>query len=438
MGRKLIFLVNFSILSFLLPAQTATLHMICVIDRYSNIAQSCQKDFENVKQFFTDVANDLKIPVKVYDVEFSVAKSKEFISDFNCGTDDIVFFYYSGHGFRYDDQDIVWPYLSMCRDQSESIQQCSLSLNWIYQEIEKKNPRLTISIGDCCNNLIGINEPKMNLTRSMSFRAQHTPEGYKKLFLDSKGSIVVSGSIPGQYSLGTEDGGIFTNSLIDVLRNSRENSSVNWKLVLAKATEISQENSKYEQKPHFMVINDQGRYYSEGNYPDNQVTADVINSNDENVNDEVTDNPEENPDDVSIADDEDYQEYDEEYDNSEIQSEALFSMGLIYLVGLTSDDGNVSDKELKSFDEFFHTTMTSWGYEPENIDEFISELGDWIGNLGENDVEQELQNSLQTLKKYYDQDDFEQIVFEYLRQMVDNPQSTDFQDMLEIFRNLSN
>jgi hypothetical protein len=447
MKRNIIILL-FSILSFSALSQNGTFHLICVIDRYSNIAESCKKDFDNIKKFITNVTNDLKIPLKVYDVEFYAAKSKKFITDFKCSPNDIVFFYYSGHGYRYNDQDVVWPFLNVCKSENDQIDQCALSLNWVYKEIEKKNPRLTISLGDCCNSLIGINEPKMQLSRDIKYKSQHAPEGYKNLFLETKGTIVASGSIPGQYSLGTEDGGIFSNSLIEVLTNSRENSSVNWKLVMAKATTDAESNSKKEQKPHFMVIDEKGTFYSEGNYPDNQlvVNNNVTNNDDNNVvnnNDvpdvnNVNDNPDDNTnDDYNIYTDDEYEEYVEEYDENQLQSDALFSMGLIYIAGLGSDDGNISETEMNSFYEFFNSTMTGWGYQAENVNDFIEKLSKWLENMNENEVQTELTNSLQTLKKSYDDENFNQIVFDNLKQMVDNPKSADFQQMLTYFKSLS-
>jgi hypothetical protein len=427
-------------------AQTGTFHLICDIDRYSNIAESCKKDFENIKAFLSDVASDLKILIKVYDIEFYATDSKKFISDFKCGPNDIVFYYYSGHGFRYDDQDVVWPYLNVCKKDNDPIEKCALSLNWVYQEIEKKGPRLAISMGDCCNSLIGMNEPKMSLSRNLTFRNQHQPEGYKKLFLETKGIIVASGCIPGQYSLGTDEGGIYTNSLIEVLKNSRENSSVNWKVVLAKATSIAETNSNKEQKPQFMIADSDGKFYSEGKYPENLVIADVnnnVNNNINNINNNVNNNVNsivnnDNPDnqDYNVYDDEDYKEYEDNYDDTEMESEALYSMGFIYILGLSSDDENISDKELNSFYDFFNSTMTDWGYESENVDQFTEELAKWIEKIPESEMEAELTNSLSILKKYYDKENYNTIVFENLVQMVDNPDSEGFKNIVAAFKSM--
>jgi hypothetical protein len=431
MKKKIAIIIIISVLTLPIFAQTGTLHLICNIDRFSNIAESCKKDFANMKTFLTDVTNDLKIPMKVYDVEFYAKDSKKFISNFKCGPNDIVFYYYSGHGFRYDDQDVVWPYMNVCKSNNDPMETCALSLNWVFQEIQKKGPRLTISMGDCCNSLVGMNEPKMSLSRSMTYRSQHVPEGYKKLFLETDGLVVASGSIPGQYSLGTEDGGMYTNSLIEVLKNSRENASVSWKVVLAKAVSITENNSNKEQKPHFMVVDKSGRFYSEGKYPENQDVADV---NDNNENNQVNDDP--TVQDNNVYNEEDYQEYEEGYDQAEVESQVLYSMGFIYILGLSSDDGNISEKELTAFYNFFNSTMTEWGYESENVDQFIDELSKWLENMPESEMENELTNSIKTLKKYYEKDDYNSIVFETLTQMVDNKNAKGFKDILKAFKAL--
>ncbi len=427
MRKKIIITLIISIITWPIFAQNGTIHLICYIDRYSNIAESCKKDFENIKTLITDVAKDLNIPIKVYDIEFYSTASKKFISDFKCGPNDIVFYYYSGHGFRYDDQDVVWPYMNVCKSNNDPIEKCALSLNWVYQELEKKGPRLTISMGDCCNSLIGMNEPKMSLSRSLSYRSQHAPDGYKKLFLETKGVVVASGSIAGQYSLGTEDGGIYSNSLIEVLKNSRENSAVSWQAVLAKTTSISLTNSDNKQKPQFMVSDGQGIFYSEGKYPDENVIAD------NNNNQVIEDNP---TDDNNVSDDNNYVEYNEDYNESELQSEALYAMGFIYILGLSADDNNISDAEQEAFYNFFNSTMTDWGYESSNVDEFINELAKWLENMQESDVEAELTNSLSNLKKSYDDENYNTIVFENLKQMVDNQDSEGFEGMLALFKSL--
>ncbi len=434
--KKLTITLIICLIALPIFAQNGTFHLICNIDRYSNIAESCKKDFDNIKAYFTEVSKDLNIPIKVYDVEFYSSASKKFISDFKCGPNDIVFYYYSGHGFRYDDQDVVWPFLNVCKSNNDPIEKCALSLNWIYQEIQKKGPRLTITMGDCCNSLIGMNEPKMSLSRSLSYRSQHEPAGYKKLFLETKGTVVVSGSIPGQYSLGTEDGGIYSNSLIEVLKNSRENSAVSWQAVLAKTTSISLTNSDNKQKPHFMVSDGQGVFYSEGNYPGENIVVD--NNNNNNNNQVVEDNTYEDNtnNDNNVINENDYVEYNEDYSESELQSEALYAMGFIYILGLSADDNNISETEQESFYNFFNSTMTDWGYESSNVDEFINELSKWLENMQESDVEAELTNSLGNLKKSYDEENYNTIVFENLKQMVDNPNSEDFEGMLALFRSL--
>jgi hypothetical protein len=76
--KKIIIILFFNLLSLTILAQNGTFHLICVIDRFSNIAESCQKDFDNMKKFITDVTNDLNIPLKVYDIEFYANKSKKF------------------------------------------------------------------------------------------------------------------------------------------------------------------------------------------------------------------------------------------------------------------------------------------------------------------------------------------------------------------------
>ena len=56
-----------------------TIHVINVIDRYSNIAESCDVDAKNIEKLFTNISNDIGMTLETYNIEFDQAKTIECI-----------------------------------------------------------------------------------------------------------------------------------------------------------------------------------------------------------------------------------------------------------------------------------------------------------------------------------------------------------------------
>jgi len=398
--KKIILIISFFIA--LQASAQNTFHVIMSIDRYSNIAESCKIDYQNISKDFKAISSSLGMEYKEYDINFTTEESRDFINNFICDPTDIVFYYYSGHGYRYGDQKTVWPYLNICKSEED---ECGVSLDWVHKQLIEKKPKMSISIGDCCNSLVDGNEPKTYLSRNRSLGS--SAAGYEALFNQEDVHIVASGSLPGEYSLGTDVGGIYTNNLLSVIKRSKTSASVTWKDVLYKAKKKANEESDKEQSPHFMIKSAGKALYSEGEYP---------NTDDETIPEELV-----NPDEWTDGG----EEWEEDYTEAENAEEELYDIALIIVMGLYADDADLSDNEYNALNEYFEAIFSEMGYAENSGSEFITFLGDEIDNVSDEDFELWFNDSFDFLTQVLSEDEANAI-YSSIEEMVDNPDQEGF------------
>lgn len=148
------------------------------------------------------------------------------VLDLNPAPEDVVFFYFSGHGFRTDSKESQWPNMVMYDDES-------LDLYWIFQALNNKKPRMLFTFSDSCNNVLpdeyAPTPPALRASRVME------KEGYVRLFKEYSGSIIASSSIPGEYSMGYSNGGAYTTQFLDVLHTLVKSGTPSWTMVMDKS-----------------------------------------------------------------------------------------------------------------------------------------------------------------------------------------------------------
>lgn len=121
--------------------------------------------------------------------------------------DDVVLFYYSGHGFRMASMDTPWPALY--------VDGKGVLLSEVYTAIKAKNPGLLLVLGDCCNSYVSEGGVALVPVNRDALPQAIVAEHYKTLYLKSKGSYIASGCSKGEYSYcNTNVGGYFTDSLL--------------------------------------------------------------------------------------------------------------------------------------------------------------------------------------------------------------------------------
>lgn len=215
------------------PAQieNSTLHLLLVTNTLiSDIGSSCQVDKTNALNEFEIISGELGISINkvvISDREFSKTSVSKALTNLNPKSNDIVIFIYSGHGYRWSNQNSKYPNIDLRYSNYQSVSEnTSYNLSDIYNTIINKGARLNIVIGDCCNSDIGISN--RNGEASLTSRKQHQGrvDKLRTLFLESRGNLIAAAAKPYETSCGnSRDGGYFLTSFFAAI--NKETSRLN-------------------------------------------------------------------------------------------------------------------------------------------------------------------------------------------------------------------
>lgn len=209
-------------------------------------------DYNDMTSFLGNIAraigytNDMRAHKTPQD--FTKTMVEREIDNLSVGSNDIVIFYYSGHGGNMGDD--KWPHIQL-KD----------GLYWqsdIVKRLNSKcaNAMLIMCIADCCNN-----------TSTNSIPGNYNPkdvELLRKLFTNfqEKTTIVMSASKQGQYSWShTQYGAYFGNCLRIAIAEKTSNKNANaptWNTVFDYAKQLTLQLTNQKQEPQCMIYNRNG------------------------------------------------------------------------------------------------------------------------------------------------------------------------------------
>lgn len=200
------------------------MHFILVANTNDpRIGYSVQKDVTNLSSQIKDVATFLKIPLNYVEVsgeKFGKKNVEAAIAALKPGANDIVIFYYSGHGYSFDnDKSQLYPQFDLRQSRFDDITVATLNESQVFDMIKAKNARLNIVLSDCCNSNLGLLKPEgknfaLTAKSLMSWDAAYC----HNLFLKSSGSIIATAAKKGQFAYGNTDvGGYFTSNFVTAL-----------------------------------------------------------------------------------------------------------------------------------------------------------------------------------------------------------------------------
>lgn len=248
--RAVAAMLSAALLFTALPASAQTLQAILIADTNdASIGVSVKKDFENLKRVLQAVSTYTGMKLELQALEgnaVTLANMRTAVNNIKVGTNDTVFFYYSGHGFRTQASKSRYPYLYVSQ-QGQAFEE-------IIAALRKKTPRLLIAVTDSCNNLADL--PVAAAMRSMSAPPDYK-KTYSRLWLDAAGEIVIASSSEGEYAWGDDDvGGYFTKRFLESHDNqvniTSPTATPGWESIINTAKAVITTNfggTAYKQTP---------------------------------------------------------------------------------------------------------------------------------------------------------------------------------------------
>ncbi len=234
------------------PGQAQTLHALLVIDTNDEeLRPGPTRSLDKLSRQLKAIAhhtglNVHKIILKGH--QFTKFRLTQAIQQLKVGQDDIVFFYFVGHGFRYKNQRDQYPMLMVGRNGFDRPQHAGMPLREVSQQLRNKRGRLTIVIGECCNTKIGVHAPvDRNFKPNYMSVFNPRPDNYRKLFKDARGSLLMTSSKPHRPSWMTPTGGYFLEGLLNTFNKivSENNlTNVRWDTLVNRVQDNAQ---KYAQ-----------------------------------------------------------------------------------------------------------------------------------------------------------------------------------------------
>jgi hypothetical protein len=139
--------------------------------------------------------------------QFRVGLVGDYMRQMRVESDDVVLFYFSGHGSRQKTKKSVWPDLWYRLDKAD------IDLESVASEITAMRPRLGLVIADCCNNVLTLS-PRIKAAAPHAELDQRVVTNLGRLFLQSRGVWLAAAASPGDYSYADDNGGYYTNALL--------------------------------------------------------------------------------------------------------------------------------------------------------------------------------------------------------------------------------
>lgn len=193
-----------------------SLHLIAVGDTLAeDIRDSVLIDLNNIESHASDIAHYSGLTLVKHQLTYEKANADEvleYVKNLETESDDVIIFYFSGHGFRTSSKEAnPWPNLYF------SVSYNAADLLDIANVIRLKDAHFSLVMADCCNNMISDRiAPKVSRSRTMpKIDEARIERNIKKLFIETNGQVLASGSGEGQFAYGNSiEGGRFSYSYL--------------------------------------------------------------------------------------------------------------------------------------------------------------------------------------------------------------------------------
>lgn len=226
------------------------------------IGKGCKQDIDAVRHLFEKLSVEMEfnyIELIIQGEDYGKENILGAINMLTPGSNDIVVFYYSGHGFSYEKdaakkypQIDLRPYLAS--DKIDVINAHTENLADLFELIKSKGARLNIVIGDCCNSLIEFKRKFIGGSDALRNEKKEpviiNKASCETLFCDYTASILVASASKGEYAVSDDKlGSLFTYNLSKSLKmlmkkDLDKSAGLPWKKLLEETANKTQELSK--------------------------------------------------------------------------------------------------------------------------------------------------------------------------------------------------
>jgi len=212
-------------------ADGQTLWAVVVTDTADpNIGTSVDIDRRNVESLLGEIAEESGLGLQIQSISGKFLSGQQLVAALNKihpGSDDVVFFYFSGHGTRDMDSKDPWPLLAVGDDL--------VPFHTVLSVLDSANPRLVIALADACNR--NVDDDGVGAIEVADNSADKL-WSYKSLFADTKGYFVATASSPGELSTTIDErGSAFTKSFVTAMEYAMKSAGGTWNTVRDIATQ---------------------------------------------------------------------------------------------------------------------------------------------------------------------------------------------------------
>jgi len=201
-----------------------TIHVIIAADGADEkIGNAVQTDLDNMTNLFRANVPPANLNLVALDAQtISPNGMLQAVDQLPVAPNDTIVFFYSGHGSF--DASTGRQYLEQATGK--------LYRDELLARIERRKPRLSVLLTDCCNNIVNDvpGSRKAGAAPYVQVPNSFSPL-FENLFVDCTGTADLTSSQPGELSfvINVEDGSIFTQAFVDVVRQNRTNGDMYWR-----------------------------------------------------------------------------------------------------------------------------------------------------------------------------------------------------------------
>jgi hypothetical protein len=260
------------------PVEKSTkFYLLVVADTLDKeIGSACAKDMRRAVETFSALTSYLAIkfiPQTISGQQYNKENVQKAINNLKPSSNDIVVFYYTGHGFRTPENSRRFPNLKLKnfrndrknfpdsiswikKDRQDNITY-SLNIEDIFSSIKKKGARFNLVMSDCCNNdIFSTNAIGTKPGKTKASGIDWSEDNIRVLFLNKAPmSVLVTAASTGQKATSNNDfGGFFSYFFKTSMEkySSKLQTGPSWDLIMQDAQKqtIFKARHTYCDKPY--------------------------------------------------------------------------------------------------------------------------------------------------------------------------------------------